>query len=135
MDTNTQDTPNHRQAYNLDTGVCVKAILRDGSKTEAVDWFYRLADYQDHDDFITNVTEDYRLELKHTDFDLSYHEYPTLLSKMGLVTNTSIGKDAWVVFGVSDEDLLALHNLPASAFTPNADGEIDIKAILGAYSS
>lgn len=135
MDTNTPTNLPHHQAHNLDTGICVKAILRDENKTVELDWFYRLANYEDHEDFIANVTEDFRLELKHTDFDLSYHEYPALLSKMSLFTETSVSKDTWVVLGVDDDDLLTLYNLPADAFTPNADGEIDIKAILGTCSA
>lgn len=128
-------TPPHHQEQNIDTGIFVKAHLRDEKNTEALDWFYRLSQYDDHEDFISNVTNDFKLELGHTDFDLSYHELPTLLSKMGLTTDSKVNKDVWVVLNVSDDDLLMLYNLPASAFTPNAEGEIDIKEILASCNA
>ena len=58
-----------------------------------------------------------------------------MLSKMGLTTDSKVNKDVWVVLNVSDDDLLMLHNLPAGAFTPNAEGEIDIKEILASCNA
>lgn len=128
-------TPLHHQADNIDNAIVVKAILHDENKTEALEWFYRLADYQDHEDFIASVTEDFRLELKHTDFDLAYSDQPTLLTEMGLLTDTTINKAVWLVLGLSDVELAILIDMPPSAFTPNADGEVDIKSILDAVAS
>ena len=125
----------HQQADNIDNAIVVKAVLRDENKTEALEWFYRLADYQDREDFIACVTEDFRLELKHTDFDLVYHDQPTLLTEMGLVTDTAINEAVWTVLGLNDVEFAILTDMPPSAFTPNADGEIDIKAILKSVAS
>ena len=122
--------PLHHQADNIDNAIVVKAVLRDENKTEALEWFYRLADYQDLEDFIACVTEDFRLELKHTDFDLVYHDQPSLLTKMGLVTDTAINEAVWTVLGLNDAEFAILTDIPPNAFTPNADGEVDIKAIL-----